>query len=252
MADEQPFVTGESPLTRHIAEMLVLPILKALYFDDGSVVHKLVGTGFFIDSLRILTARHVLIGRSSATDLEGATGFAVYCVHSVDRTRRPVARHVDVSSIITRNDSDIATALVELNQFGRPNPAITEKEMQQTGYMTKMSVEPVSIGTRIYTIAYPLATVISKEGGNVDIHAQSDVFEGRITAHYPAGRDRGLLSWPCYETDMEIKGGASGGPVLVSGSKGVVFGVNCTGTEPHSVSHVTSLAPLVKRGFGTA
>ena len=185
MVDEQPFVTGELPLTRHIGEMLVLPILKGLYFDDGYEVHKLVGTGFFIDSSRILTARHVLLGRGSATDLEGATKFAVYCVHSVDLTRRPVARHVDVSSILTRNDSDIATALVELKQCGRPNPAITEKEMRQTGYITKMSVEPVSIGTRIYTIAYPLATVISKEPDNVAIHAQSDVFEGRITAHYP-------------------------------------------------------------------
>jgi hypothetical protein len=109
----------------------------------------------------------------------------VYCVHSIDLTRRPVARHVDVSSILTRNDSDIATALVELNQFGQPNPAITEKEMQETGYLTKMSVEPIPIGTRIYTIAYPLATVASKEASHVNIHAHSEVFESRITAHYP-------------------------------------------------------------------
>lgn len=245
MTDTPRFVTLTSPVTRHIGEMLVFPIIKALYFANGTEVHKLIGTGFFIDSRRFVTARHVFQGRGSASDLEEATGFAVYCVHTVDLTRRAVARHIDMTSIVTRGDTDIATGLVELNQFGRPNPAIAESELVDTGFFSRFRTEPVAVGTAVYTIAYPLTRLTYTVPHHVQIHAQSDSFSGHVTKHYPTGRDAGLLSWACYETDMEVKGGASGGPVLIAGSSGVVFAVNCTGTEPHTVSHITSLAPLV-------
>ena len=245
MADAPRFVNVTSRVTRHIGEMLVFPIIKALYFPNGTEVHKLIGTGFFIDSRRFVTARHVFQGRGSALDLEGASGFAVYCVHTVDLKRRPVARHIDVASIRTRGDTDVATGLVELNQFGKPDPTIKDSDLVNTGFFSRLTIEPVPAGTAIYTIAYPLATVTAIAPKHVHIHAQSDSFEGHVTKHYPSGRDAGLLSWPCYETDMEVKGGASVGHVLIAGSSGVVFAVNCAGTEPHTVSHVTSLAPLV-------
>jgi hypothetical protein len=79
----------------------------------------------------------------------------------------------------------------------------------------------------------------------VNISLQSDAFEGRITKHYPERRDSSGITWPCYETDMEIKSGASGGPVILSGSGGVVFAVNCRSIQPHVVSYVSSFAPLI-------
>jgi hypothetical protein len=239
------FVTLTSAVTRSNGEMLIFPIIKALYFANGAEVHKLIGTGFFIDSRRFVTARHVFYGRGSAFDLEGASGFAVYCVHAVDQKRRAVARHIDVGSIVTRGDTDIATGLVEVNQFGRADPTICESDLADTGFFRRFTTEPVALGTVIYTVAYPLTTVTETAPNHVHIHAQSDSFAGHVTKHYPKGRDAGLLTWPCYETDMEVRGGASGGPVLIAGSSGVVFAVNCTGTEPHTVSHITSLAPLV-------
>ncbi len=227
-------------------EMTVFPIIKALYFPGGAEVHKIVGTGFFFDASGLFfSARHVFEGRGSALDLEEASGFAVYCVHAVNLERKPVARHIDVGSIKTRADTDIATGFVEMNQFGRADTSVSADELKHTAsfrYATSESIQP---GTKIWTIAYPLATIHQSQPDQVHIHAKSDVFTGSITKHYPDRRDRGLLSWPCYETDMEVKAGASGGPVFIAGSGGVVFGVNCTGTEPHSVSHVTSLAPLV-------
>jgi hypothetical protein len=226
-------------------EMMVFPIIKALYYPDGVEVHKIVGTGFFFDSTGLfLTARHIFQGRGSAADLEDAKGFAVYCVHSVHLSRKMVARHIDLTSIKIRSDTDIAAGRVELNQFGKGDDSIADQELRNTACVKYSTTTDVPVGTRIWTVAYPLATVRS-EPGHVYIHAQSDAFEGRVTKHYPERRDRGLLGWPCYETDMQIMKGASGGPVFISGSSGVVFGVNCTGTDPHSVSHVSSLAPLV-------
>jgi len=229
---------------RPMMEMIVFPIIKALFYSDGSEMHKLIGTGFFLDDRRFLSARHVFSGRGSASDLEGASGVAVYCVHTVNLQRKAVARYVDLGSVVTRNDTDIASGLVEMRQFGRGDPSVSEGDLRHTGYFSHAAVDPVPVGTRVYTIAYPLASVVEVKPGGVHIHAQSDAYEGRITNHYPSGRDRSFLPWPCYETDMEVKAGASGGPVIVSGS-GVVFAVNCAGTEPHTVSHVTSLSPLV-------
>ncbi len=232
-------------MSRPMMEMLVFPIIKALFYTDGSEKHKLIGTGFFLDDRRFFSAKHVFEGRGSASDLEGATGIAVYCVHAVNLDRKPVARHLDLASVDFHRDTDIASGLVEMNQFGRSDPSITDEELRHTAFFSKAMTDAVPVGTAIYTVAYPLAVVSDVTDGAMHIHAQSDAYEGTITKHYPEGRDKVMLPWPCYETDMQVMGGASGGPVIISGSSGVVFAVNCTGTEPHSVSHVTSLAPLV-------
>jgi hypothetical protein len=245
LSEQARFVSLTSPFDRRLGEMLIFPIIKALYFANGDEVHKIVGTGFFVGSRRFLTAGHVFQGKGSAFDVdgEGASGYAVYCVHAVDLNRRIAARHIDVSSISLRR-TDIAEGVVEIAQFGKPNPLINEVDLVDTGFFTKFTAEPVGAGTPIYTVAYPLATVLA-EPGHIRMHARSDSFSGHVTKHYPSGRDAAMLPWPCYETDMEIKGGASGGPVMIAGSSATIFAVNCTGMEPHTVSHVTSLAPLI-------
>jgi hypothetical protein len=228
-------------------EMIVFPIIKALFFEDGTEEHKLVGTAFFLDgNRRFITAKHNFEGRESAVDPEGASRFAVYCIHSVSLSRKMVVRNVDLDTVIAHQTTDISTGLVSLEQFGRPNPDVLPEELLRTAYFDKVSVDPVAVGTPIYTIAYPLTT-LSSAPRTVNISLQSDAFEGRITKHYPEKRDNSGITWPCYETDMEIKSGASGGPVLLSGSGGVVFAVNCRSIQPHVVSYVSSFAPLVAR-----
>jgi hypothetical protein len=234
-------------LSRPLMEMIVFPIIKALFYPDGREVHKLIGTGFFLDSDGLFfTARHVFSGRESAFDLEGAADFAVYCVHAVDLHRKLVARHIDVSSVKTHSHTDIAAGRVEMNQFGRGDKSITQRDLRETAYVSQATADNIPVGTGVFTVAYPRA-VVTYDPGSVAIHFQSDAFSGRITKHYPEGRDRSMIPWPCYETDMEIMSGASGGPVFVSRSGGVLFGVNCTGTTPHSVSYVAALGPLAAK-----
>ena len=241
-------VTLESDVTREVMEMFVFPILKVLYYEDGSEIHKLIGTGFFIDNEGLfLTARHVFEGRGSALDLEGSKGYAVYCVHAVNMERKMVIRHIDVCSIKLRNDTDIAAGHVENNQMFSSTTWISNKHLKQTGCLNLISIEDIPEGTKIWTVAYPKTTIDPKKDDVVNINFVSEAYEGVITKHHPEYRDKGLLSWPCYETDMEIKGGASGGPVFISGSKGTLFAVNCAGTSPHSFSHVTSVVPLVPK-----
>jgi len=224
-------------------EMMVFPIIKVLYHSNGSEIHKIIGTGFFLDFNGLfLSVRHVFAGKGSALDLEDAKGFAVYCVHSVNLNRKMVARHIDVTSIKTRGDTDIAAGFVGMNQFGKGDNSITEAELRNTAHFNSAMTTKVPVGTGIWTVAYPLATV-HHENDVVKIHAQSDMYVGKITKHYP-NRKNTQLNWPCYETDMEIKSGASGGPVCISKSSGIVFGVNCSSFDPIPVSYVSSLAPL--------
>jgi hypothetical protein len=72
MTATSQFTTSTFPLTRHIGERVVFPILKALYFPNGEI-HKVVGTGVFVGNRRFATAAHVFEGRGSASDLEGAS-----------------------------------------------------------------------------------------------------------------------------------------------------------------------------------
>jgi hypothetical protein len=117
-------VTGTHPLTRHIGEMLVFPIIKALYYPDGRETHALIGTGFFIGSRRFLSARHVFEGKGSALDMEDATGIAVYCAHTVNLNRKVVLRHIDVQSIQThskRRDANTARGGTRAKMIVRAN-----------------------------------------------------------------------------------------------------------------------------------
>jgi hypothetical protein len=137
-------VTGAAD--RALMEMIVFPIIKALYLADGTEEHKLVGTAFFLDgNRRFLTAKHVIDGRGGALDPEGAERLAVYCVHSVHLSRKMVARFIDVDSIVVRADTDIASGIVALQQFGRANPMIAENEMVGTAYFNGVTVDPVPV-----------------------------------------------------------------------------------------------------------
>lgn len=229
---------------RSLMEMMVFPIIKVLYYSNGSEKHKIIGTGFFLDFNGLfISARHVFIGEGSALDLEDANGYSVYCVHSINLSRRIVARRIDVSSIRFRNDTDIASGYVERNQFGKGDNSITDDELTNNAHFNSATATEVPIGTRIWTVAYPLTTITHLENDIVKIYLRSDLYTGKITKHYPERRDN-VLNWPCYQTDMEIKSGASGGPVCISKSDGIVFGVNCSSFDPIPISYVSSLAPL--------
>ena len=229
-----------------MVDMIVFPIVKVLFYPGNVEVRKVIGTGFFLNEDGIfISARHVFQGRCSALDKEDADGYAVYCVHAVNIESKYVLRHIDVGSIKTRNDTDIAMGKVEMNQFGKPNENISKTELEKTAYFHTVTGENVAVGTKIFTVAHPLTTISNLSVGHINIDIKSEAYEGKITKHHPVSRDAGFLSWPCYETDMEIKGGASGGPVFLSGRSGVIFALNCTGTDPHMFSHVSALSPII-------
>jgi hypothetical protein len=70
-----------------------------------------------------------------------------------------------------------------------------------------ISIVPIQIGEAISTLGYPRMKI----NNNVGIF-RCDQFEGKIIEHLPEG-----TAWvkdECFQTNMLIKSGASGGPVL--------------------------------------
>jgi hypothetical protein len=194
-------ITITSDVTRPIMEMIISPIIKALYYPDGTEDHKIVGTGFFLDSVgRFLSSRHVFYNRNRLTldpglplelglalDIEDAEGIALYCVHSVNVNRKVVARRIDVSSLIPRRDTDIVAGFVEMKQFGKGDNSITEAELRNTAHINYATNTDISVGTEIWTVAFPLTKVSRLENGGFNVDLQSDMYRGRITKHYPEG-----------------------------------------------------------------
>jgi hypothetical protein len=91
--------------------------------------------------------------------------------------------------------------------------------------------------------------------------AQDDAFTtGTVTDLFPEGRDRGMLSFPCFQTDARFEHGMSGGPVI--NEAGAVCGVICSSLPPDEeypghISYVSAIWPAMRmllppRGATTA
>ena len=99
-----------------------------------------------------------------------------------------------------------------------------------------------AINARVMTYAYPrFASIIGPDSQTV--HFNSTCYDGYIKEHFPMGRDKTFLPGPCYQTNIHIHGGASGGPVF--GPNGCVFGVNSTGIDGTDISYVSSVAAVL-------
>jgi hypothetical protein len=98
-------------------------------------------------------------------------------------------------------------------------------------------------GDLVSTWAFPKSRH-KHEGNSGHVSIAPKLYDGEVLKEYPSGRG-GLLPGRCYETNLAIEGGASGGPVF--DEHGHVFAVNSTGfngTDIGYVSHIQSIGGL--------
>jgi len=78
------------------------------------------------------------------------------------------------------------------------------------------------------TLAIPELELISQ------LRFATRINHGQVSEVFPDGRDRVLLPFPCFRSDIPIYGANSGGPVF--NRAGQVCGVNCTSYEGQDIS----------------
>lgn len=198
----------------------IIPILKQLSKDQW----QLIGTAFYITTNGIfLTARHVLddvINQNTQTHPIAVFHFLPNKQYII----RPILR------AFLKNQSDVAAGLAAEIRHNSTGNLLENKIVILSRSITKN-------GELIHTYAYPETTCSLKK-----IIFSSNYYEGKITKHYPDGRDSVLMPHKCYQTTMNLLGGASGGPVF--NSNGEVIGINSTGYEQNTNSHISFISDI--------
>jgi hypothetical protein len=205
----------------------VVPILKEL--EPGRLA--VIGTGFYITRYGLfLTAGHVL---EDLVDWEARTVGAAY-VWRLDGDDGLYLRKVLRVSLLQTADVAIGQADNYVEQY--PERALQNLRVRLT---TQIPVP----GTRLVTYAYPENAVLDFRGSAPTIVA--DYFDGELL-RYVEQSDNPLLPYPHFETTIEIRSGASGGPV--SDTRGRVIGVNCRGWDfrggEHEGDNLSSIVPI--------
>ncbi|WP_162180646.1 S1 family peptidase [Shewanella mangrovi] len=178
----------------------IFPIFRV---DEQNCCH-LVGTGFFIgDDGVFVTAKHII------EEIESKGGH-VAIVHI--KAGKWFLRNVAFSTL--HHKADIA--VVHLNRLYNQT-----KDEYLSNDKLKIAKSPTRKGDSLFTYAYPKTTIAYEELPRINI--VPSIYDGVITEEYPDGRDR-MLPSACYQVDMLIHGGASGGPVF--NSNGEVVAIN--------------------------
>ena len=130
--------------------------------------------------------------------------------------------------------SDVAIGAVASRINLESNQPLTNKALTLT---SRVPLE----GDSICTWAYPNC-VTRYDGNSAVIPIFPRLYEGQVRAEYGEGRDSVMLPGRCYETNLGIHGGASGGPVF--DAEGYVFAINSTGIAGDDISYVSHVQSL--------
>jgi hypothetical protein len=191
-----------------------------------------VGTGFYITRYGLfLTAGHVL---SDLADLDTQTFGTAYVFHLAGEDAVHIRRIRRVSFF---HGADLAIGQADnfLERFsGRP----------LVNLRAGLSVETPTPGAPLTTYAYPENKILDFTRDDADRTITADFFDGSFL-RCVGPTENPFLPYPHLETTIEIRSGASGGPVF---ERGRVVGVNCRGWDfrggEHEGDNLSCVVPI--------
>ena len=187
---------------------------------------KFLATAFYISSYGLfVTAKHVIL---SEPNRSYDSLFIMHFFGDNKYVMRPIMK------VIVHNTADIAIGIPYQHKHNVTNDPIPNKVLVLTKRIP-------AINEVVSTFAYPDSEV-SKDSTSTKILCKQAWHHGSVSEHFKTGRDKVMLPSECFRTTMEIRGGASGGPVF--DVNGRVFGINSTGWDGTQDSYVTSLSPV--------
>jgi hypothetical protein len=200
---------------------LVFPIIQLL----GPDKYRMVGTGFFVHpSGGFVTAKHCLYEGNVYQD-------NCYAIHSISVYRQEVRK---IQYFKPHPVGDIGMGMLR----GQLLDAQTQQQILKASL--PISLTPPALNDEITTLAYPRMKINHNNVGTFPC----DRYAGKIVEHLQTRS--GKLTSETYVTTMQIKSGASGGPVLRGNH---IIGVNSTSfkTFPHEapISFITPISLIL-------
>ena len=206
----------------------VVPIFKEI--GKGKLI--VIGTGFYITRYGLfLTAKHVL--DELFLEKKKSIGIAYIC-HRASEDEVHLRRILSVNLL---ESVDLAMGQADTYEIKYPNDPLAN-------YRCELSMHIPSEGEEVVTYAYPENEVLDFTNDNENPAVHCDFYEGKFL-RYLEENERPFIPYPHYETTIQVKSGASGGPVF---NRGKVIGVNCRGwdfgDDVEVNEHLSSIVPI--------
>lgn len=197
---------------------LVFPILRLTNDDQFDAV----GTGFFVHPAGgFVTAKHCFYNG----DIYVSGTY--YAIHSVGNGQHLMR---EIQYFEPHTVGDIGVGMLK----GQLKHKHTNEIVLKASF--PISLTPPNINDDITTLAYPRMRITKNQFGTFPC----DKYAGKIIDYLPNGTAR--LRSECYQTNMEIKSGASGGPVLRGNH---IIGVNSTSMDiPDHEEPISFITPI--------
>jgi Trypsin-like peptidase domain len=201
-------------------------IFPILTFNPSSRKWKCLGTGFFISPVgAFVTAKHLFMNS------DGEAEKTLYGVQSLSEKEHHVR---PVKKLIYHKDADLIIGLLGNRRIGQKDfpPHLTE--------YYGLDLNTLENGDEIETFAYPNTLNTELEGYAFEFSFDGITSSGSVIDYHEGGSP--VVKNRCYQTNMKIDSGASGGPVF---KDGYVVGVNSSGfslaDEEEPLSFITPI-----------
>lgn len=196
----------------------IVPIMK----EVGEKRLAVIGTGFYVTRYGLLvTAKHVLEDLMA----DDSVSLVQYFVCHLAQEKNIHLRKIRRAHLLINADIGIAQADNYLESF--PNDPLMNLRATLS---TEFPVE----GSPLTTYAYPENKILDFNRKDSTPEIKGDYFQGGFL-RYVESPEHPFLRFPYFETTVEIRSGASGGPIF--NSEGRVIGVNCRGWDFRGGEH---------------
>lgn len=198
----------------------IFPIFRVDKFNR----YFLVGTGFYVAPDGIfVTAKHVI-----EEVIDNSDQLKILHMEGEKWVMRKMAFYTP------HHKADIAVGMLDRILFKGTGKFLENK------YSTISAKQPKH-GDHLYTYAYPKTEI--KFDKLQHINVVPTPYDGLVTGCFPDGRDLVMLPSACYQVEMAIVGGASGGPVF--DDLGKVVAINSTSYEDDNITFVSCIQDLL-------